>query len=69
MIGPQLANNLLNLGLMIATEGSEEYGYSLDEVLEQAEEPGLGNGGLGKIEWSLKVPATGRYKFGIFKHT
>ena len=78
LIGPQLANNLLNLGLReVAAEAVEEYGYSIDEILEQAEEPGLGNGGLGRLAAcymeslsTLKVPATGygiRYKFGIFK--
>ena len=80
LIGPQLANNLLNLGLKeVAAEAVEDYGYSLDEVLEQAEEPGLGNGGLGRLAAcymeslsTLNVPATGygiRYKFGIFKQS
>ena len=80
LIGPQLANNLLNLGLKeVAAESVKEYGYSLDEILEQAEEPGLGNGGLGRLAAcymeslsTLKVPATGygiRYKFGIFKQS
>ena len=78
LIGPQLANNLLNLGIREeAKEAVENYGYNLEDILECAEEPGLGNGGLGRLAAcymeslaTLKVPATGygiRYKFGIFK--
>ncbi len=78
LIGPQLANNLLNLGIQKdAEEALDEYGYSLDEIFEVAEEPGLGNGGLGRLAAcymeslaTLQVPATGygiRYKYGIFK--
>ncbi|HEX8801227.1 MAG TPA: glycogen phosphorylase, partial [Terriglobales bacterium] len=45
--GPHLANNLLNLGIVEATrEALSEYGLDLDQVIEQEEEPGLGNGGL-----------------------
>ena len=53
-----------------------ELGLDLDELLEQEEEPGLGNGGLGRLAAcyldslaSLEVPAIGygiRYEFGIF---
>ena len=78
LIGPQLGNNLLNLGLeKEAKEALMEYDLTLEQVLEQAEEPGLGNGGLGRLAAcymeslsTLKVPATGygiRYKYGIFK--
>jgi len=78
LIGPQLGNNLLNLGLeKEAKEALMEYDLTLEQVLEQAEEPGLGNGGLGRLAAcymeslaTLKVPATGygiRYKFGMFK--
>ncbi len=43
-------NTLLNLGIEEeAREALDVYGYSLDEVLEVAEEPGLGNGGLGRL--------------------
>jgi starch phosphorylase len=78
LIGPQLGNNLLNLGIREeAKEAVNNFGYNLDDILECAEEPGLGNGGLGRLAAcymeslaTLKVPATGygiRYKFGIFK--
>lgn len=75
--GPHLANNLLNLGITEVTrEALRKLGYDLDELLAQEEEPGLGNGGLGRLAScymdslaSLEVPAVGygiRYEFGIF---
>ncbi len=75
--GPHLANNLLNLGILDQTrEAMSELGLDLDELIEQEEEPGLGNGGLGRLAScyldslaSLEVPAIGygiRYEFGIF---
>ena len=78
LIGPQLANNLLNLGIQEeAEEALKRFGVeSLQQILEVEEEPGLGNGGLGRLAAcymeslaSLEVPATGygiRYEFGIF---
>ena len=45
--GPHLANNLLNLGIVETTrEALSEFDLDLDQVIEQEEEPGLGNGGL-----------------------
>ena len=78
LIGPQLNNNLISLGIRDeAREALSEYDYTLDEILDVAEEPGLGNGGLGRLAAcymdslaTLQVPATGygiRYKYGIFK--
>jgi len=77
LIGPQLGNNLVSLGIGEPTrQAMEELGLSLDELLEQEEEPGLGNGGLGRLAAcyldslaTLEIPATGygiRYEFGIF---
>jgi starch phosphorylase len=77
LIGPQLGQNLLSLGISEATrQAMDELGLSLDALLEQEEEPGLGNGGLGRLAAcyldslaSLQVPAIGygiRYEFGIF---
>src|ERR1043166_2401886 len=75
--GPHLANNLLNLEITEVTrEALRDLGYDLDEILAQEEEPGLGNGGLGRLAScfmdslaSVEVPAIGygiRYEFGIF---
>src|SRR5262245_35368356 len=48
--GPHLAINLLNLGIVEqAREALAEFGLDLDQVLEQEDEPGLGNGGLGRL--------------------
>jgi starch phosphorylase len=77
LIGPQLGNNLLNLGIEGATrEAMRALGQDLDALLELEEEPGLGNGGLGRLAAcyldslaTLEVPAIGygiRYEFGIF---
>ncbi|MHC1764522.1 MAG: glycogen/starch/alpha-glucan phosphorylase [Verrucomicrobiia bacterium] len=78
--GPHLANNLLNLGITSQTRKAMlELGLKLDDLVEQEEEPGLGNGGLGRLAScyldslaALAVPAVGygiRYEFGIFDQT
>ena len=75
--GPHLANNLLSLGITeTARTAMAELGYDLERLIDQEEEPGLGNGGLGRLAScycdslaSLEVPAVGygiRYEFGIF---
>ncbi len=77
LMGPQLGNNLLALGIEPQVrEAIEALGLSLDELVEHEEEPGLGNGGLGRLAAcymdslaTLDVPAIGhgiRYEFGIF---
>ncbi len=77
LMGPHLGNNLVNLGMMEqAREALTTLGQDLDEVLRQEEEPGLGNGGLGRLAAcymdslaTLRIPAVGygiRYEFGIF---
>lgn len=77
LMGPQLGNNLLNLGIQdLARKAMEELDLNLDDLLDQEEEPGLGNGGLGRLAAcfldslaSLGVPSIGygiRYEFGIF---
>ena len=77
LIGPQLGNNLVNLGIEAsAREAMQALGQDLDALLALEEEPGLGNGGLGRLAAcyldslaTLQVPAIGygiRYEFGIF---
>jgi len=77
LIGPQLGANLLALDLHdVARTALADLGISLDALLEHEEEPGLGNGGLGRLAAcyiesmaSLDIPAIGhglRYEFGIF---
>jgi glycogen phosphorylase len=77
LMGPQLGSNLLNLGIEDhARAALAELGQDLDEVLACEEEPGLGNGGLGRLAAcyldslaTLEYPAIGygiRYEFGIF---
>ena len=77
LLGPHLGNNLLNLQIEEeARTALAALGQDLDEVLACEEEPGLGNGGLGRLAAcymdslaTLERPAIGygiRYEFGIF---
>ncbi|HYX98622.1 MAG TPA: glycogen/starch/alpha-glucan phosphorylase [Mycobacterium sp.] len=77
LMGPQLGNNLLNLRMEQAAKTAlAAMGQDLDEVLGCEAEPGLGNGGLGRLAAcyldslaTLERPAIGygiRYEFGIF---
>jgi starch phosphorylase len=77
LLGPHLGNNLINLGIYdSARQAVEEAGFDLTELINQEEEPGLGNGGLGRLAAcyldsmaTLEIPAIGygiRYEFGIF---
>lgn len=77
LFGPHLENNLINLNLHQTTrEAMEELGLDFRDMLRQEEEPGLGNGGLGRLAAcfldslaTLEIPALGygiRYEFGIF---
>ncbi|HLK71923.1 MAG TPA: glycogen/starch/alpha-glucan phosphorylase [Steroidobacteraceae bacterium] len=78
LIGPHLANNLLNLGIQdVVRQAVGELGLSLDDLLRQEDEPGLGNGGLGRLAAcfidslaTLQIPSLGygiRYEHGIFQ--
>lgn len=77
LIGPQLGSSLVNLDMeKTVREAVAQLGFDLDELLEQEPEPGLGNGGLGRLAAcyldslaTLEYPAVGygiRYEFGIF---
>ncbi|MFO0824043.1 MAG: glycogen/starch/alpha-glucan phosphorylase, partial [Gemmataceae bacterium] len=50
LLGPHLGNNIINLGLEPEVRKAvAELGLNFDELLDQEEEPGLGNGGLGRL--------------------
>ena len=77
LMGPHLANNILNLKLGDPVrEAITSLGLDLDTILDAEEEPGLGNGGLGRLAAcymdslaTLEIPAIGygiRYEYGIF---
>lgn len=77
LLGPHLVNNLISLDLYDPFKKSiEESGLNFQELVDQEEEPGLGNGGLGRLAAcymdslaTLEIPAIGygiRYEFGIF---
>jgi glycogen phosphorylase len=77
LMGPHLGNNLINLDILDRVKQCmTELGLNFEDLLQQEEEPGLGNGGLGRLAAcfidslaTLEVPAVGygiRYEFGIF---
>jgi starch phosphorylase len=77
LMGPQLEHNLLCLGMReAAAEALQPLGIDLELLIDHEEEPGLGNGGLGRLAAcymdslaTLGMPAIGygiRYEYGIF---
>ena len=77
LLGPQLGNNLISLDIESnARKAMAALDQDLDKLLALEDEPGLGNGGLGRLAAcymdslaTLEVPAIGygiRYEFGIF---
>jgi starch phosphorylase len=81
LMGPHLGNALINLGIYepvktAVQEFKRLHKIDLETLLNQEEEPGLGNGGLGRLAacfmdslTTLQIPAMGygiRYEFGIF---
>jgi len=78
LVGPSLKNNLFNLGLTEKYRTAlGEMGFSLDEIFELEKDPGLGNGGLGRLAAcfmdsfaTLGFPARGYsicYEYGLFR--
>ncbi len=78
LIGPQLGSSLISLGIFDEVrQAVSRLGQDLDELIEQEEEPGLGNGGLGRLAAcfldslaTLEILGVGygiRYEFGIFE--
>ena len=77
LLGPHLENNLVNLGIYDEVRDAlKDLGLDLGKLIGQEKEPGLGNGGLGRLAAcyldslaTLEIPAVGyglRYEFGIF---
>ncbi|HSG64827.1 MAG TPA: glycogen/starch/alpha-glucan phosphorylase [Gammaproteobacteria bacterium] len=77
LMGPHLGNNLVNLDIYeVARAAMAKLGLDLEALLRHEPEPGLGNGGLGRLAAcfldslsTLEIPTLGygiRYEFGIF---
>ena len=80
LLGRQLDNSILASDLdSIVEEGLGQLGISLSRLRAQEIEPGLGNGGLGRLAAcfidslaTMSVPCVGygiRYEYGIFRQT
>ncbi|MFV0373710.1 glycogen/starch/alpha-glucan phosphorylase [Microbacterium sp.] len=80
LLGRQLDNNLLASGLRdVAAQALASCGIDLDDMRAEEVEPGLGNGGLGRLAAcfidslaTMGVPNIGygiRYEYGIFRQT
>ncbi|RPJ82070.1 MAG: glycogen phosphorylase, partial [Deltaproteobacteria bacterium] len=80
LIGPQLKRNLISLGIYDTMKlATHELNMDLNAIIEHEPEPGLGNGGLGRLAAcymeslaTLGVPAIGfgiRYEHGMFHQT
>jgi glycogen phosphorylase len=80
LLGPQLLNNLLAADLEEPMrQALASLDLDLDEIAAVEPEPGLGNGGLGRLAAcyidslaTLGIPAVGygiRYEYGIFRQT
>lgn len=78
LMGRALGNNLINFGLYHdLLSVIEELGLDINELEDQETDPGLGNGGLGRLAAcfldslaTLGYPAMGyglRYKYGMFE--
>jgi starch phosphorylase len=80
LLGRQLDNALLSSGLTdTAEEAIKGLGLDMQAIRDTETEPGLGNGGLGRLAAcfidslaTLRIPAIGygiRYEYGIFRQT
>jgi starch phosphorylase len=78
LIGRSLVNNLVNLELYdVVKQATAELGYDIRELEEQETDPGLGNGGLGRLAACFldscatsNYPVTGYgilYRYGLFR--
>lgn len=78
LMGRSLKNALINIDMENEyTRAIDDLGYKLEEIYDEERDPGLGNGGLGRLAAcfldslaTLDYPAWGygiRYNYGIFK--
>ena len=78
LIGRSLFNNVLNLcSTKVYTQALTELGIAWKDIVGEEPEPGLGNGGLGRLAAcfleslsTLDMPAMGctiRYEYGLFR--
>ena len=78
LMGKMLKANLLNIGILKeCKEALSELGFDIDDLEKLEPEPGLGNGGLGRLAAcfldsmaSLAIPGHGcgiRYRYGLFE--
>ncbi len=78
LLGKQLPQNMLYTDTTeLAQQAANEFGLDFESLIELDAEPGLGNGGLGRLAAcfldslaTLNIPAVGygiRYEFGIFR--
>ena len=78
LLGRMLTNNLKNLGIYdIVVNGLSDLGVDYQEIADLELDPGLGNGGLGRLAAcfmdsaaSLNLPVNGnciRYRYGLFR--
>ncbi|OUO35745.1 glycogen/starch/alpha-glucan phosphorylase [Olsenella sp. An290] len=78
LLGPLLDNYLINFGVRdLVAEGVKELGSSLEDICRQEVDPGLGNGGLGRLAACFLdsmahegIAGYGngmRYRYGLFR--
>ena len=78
LIGKLMENYLINLGIRdLVAEGMKDFGTDIEDIFACEPDPGLGNGGLGRLAACFldSMAALGiwgdgmglRYKFGLFK--
>ncbi|HEX9022502.1 MAG TPA: glycogen/starch/alpha-glucan phosphorylase [Geobacteraceae bacterium] len=78
LIGRSLESSLINLGILEQfREAMESLGYDFNTLLDEEQDAGLGNGGLGRLAAcfldsmaTMSIPAYGygiRYEYGMFR--